>query len=257
MSDSQGSPWFPAKKLGWGWGLPIAWQGWLAFTVYLGLVGAGVVLPVRGAGMLLFLLYNLVLGAAFLEICWLKGGEPTGQLAEEAGFVALRLVALWLLLTGLLGFLTSLSWLGYTNATNPESRFVGISQVLGQLAIMAVAGLVFINTRKVSRVLFSSADDLEVSSSARSIQVVAISVIGIVLIAGSLPGLAIHLVKLFWVLRAGAMAEREAFFSSETFFSVLYESVSLAIGAFLFFRSTWLANRWAGPQEPRLKPDHD
>lgn len=30
--------WFPAKKFGYGWGLPLKWQGWVAF---LGLLGLG------------------------------------------------------------------------------------------------------------------------------------------------------------------------------------------------------------------------
>lgn len=27
--------WFPAKHYGWGWGLPIAWRGWLVFAAFL------------------------------------------------------------------------------------------------------------------------------------------------------------------------------------------------------------------------------
>lgn len=26
--------WFPAKRYGWGWGLPSAWQGWVVLTVW-------------------------------------------------------------------------------------------------------------------------------------------------------------------------------------------------------------------------------
>ena len=33
--------WFPAKRYGWGWGLPVAWQGWLVLAVFFGLVAAG------------------------------------------------------------------------------------------------------------------------------------------------------------------------------------------------------------------------
>lgn len=29
--------WFPAKKYGYGWGLPVKWQGWVAFIGLLGL----------------------------------------------------------------------------------------------------------------------------------------------------------------------------------------------------------------------------
>ena len=26
--------WFPAKRFGWGWGLPLTWQGWLVLGGY-------------------------------------------------------------------------------------------------------------------------------------------------------------------------------------------------------------------------------
>jgi len=40
--------WFPAKRYGWGWGLPARWQGWLVIALYVVLVGAGVVLITPG-----------------------------------------------------------------------------------------------------------------------------------------------------------------------------------------------------------------
>ena len=33
--------WFPAKTYGWGWGLPITWQGWLVFLAALALFACG------------------------------------------------------------------------------------------------------------------------------------------------------------------------------------------------------------------------
>ena len=33
--------WFPSKRYGWGWGLPICWQGWVVFGVYLVLLPLG------------------------------------------------------------------------------------------------------------------------------------------------------------------------------------------------------------------------
>lgn len=52
MPSDQGY-WFPAKRYGWGWGFPIAWQGWLVFGAFLGLLVAGAFLfsslfPPRG-----------------------------------------------------------------------------------------------------------------------------------------------------------------------------------------------------------------
>lgn len=33
--------WFPAKKYGWGWGMPATWQGWLVLGAYLALTLGG------------------------------------------------------------------------------------------------------------------------------------------------------------------------------------------------------------------------
>jgi hypothetical protein len=42
--------WFPAKRYGWGWGLPMTWQGWLVLAAFLALVVAGTFLfPPRKA----------------------------------------------------------------------------------------------------------------------------------------------------------------------------------------------------------------
>ncbi len=34
MTTPQKETWFPAKKNGWGWGKPHAWQGWMVLAVY-------------------------------------------------------------------------------------------------------------------------------------------------------------------------------------------------------------------------------
>ena len=34
--------WFPAKRYGWGWGPPSAWQGWAVLVTYLVLVLGGI-----------------------------------------------------------------------------------------------------------------------------------------------------------------------------------------------------------------------
>ncbi len=35
--------WFPAKRYGWGWGLPSRWQGWVVIAIYAVLLAAGIV----------------------------------------------------------------------------------------------------------------------------------------------------------------------------------------------------------------------
>ena len=34
--------WFPAKRYGWGWGLPVRWQGWVVLAAYAALLYAGI-----------------------------------------------------------------------------------------------------------------------------------------------------------------------------------------------------------------------
>ncbi|WIT13871.1 hypothetical protein PFX98_09670 [Paucibacter sediminis] len=68
--------WFPAKRYGWGWGAPCAWQGWLVIAVFLALLAAGTLLPRAEQAPLLFMAYTAALGVALLAICWLKGEPP-------------------------------------------------------------------------------------------------------------------------------------------------------------------------------------
>ena len=68
--------WFPAKTFGWGWGLPITWQGWLVYAVAAVLLAAGYFIfpPERHIGY--FLAYVWIVVLALVGICWLKGEPP-------------------------------------------------------------------------------------------------------------------------------------------------------------------------------------
>jgi hypothetical protein len=75
--------WFPAKRHGWGWGIPGVWQGWAvlaAFFVFL-LAGAAWVIPSLGA--LVFVGYAIGLCAVLMAICWLKGEPPRWRWGGE------------------------------------------------------------------------------------------------------------------------------------------------------------------------------
>ena len=67
--------WFRAKRYGWGWGLPVAWQGWASLALFFALllVGAWAILPQFGNSF--FLAYAALLVVGLLCVCWLKG-EP-------------------------------------------------------------------------------------------------------------------------------------------------------------------------------------
>ena len=67
--------WFSAKRHGFGWGLPSAWQGWIVLAAFVGLLGLGFLLfpPSRELGSLL--VYAVLLTGSLMAICWFKG-EP-------------------------------------------------------------------------------------------------------------------------------------------------------------------------------------
>jgi len=43
VSNNEKSYWFAAKRYGWGWGLPVTWQGWAVIAAYVAALAAGVV----------------------------------------------------------------------------------------------------------------------------------------------------------------------------------------------------------------------
>lgn len=68
--------WFPAKRYGWGWGLPCAWQGWVVFAAYFVLLMAGLVWFPLPTGPTAFVIYAMVLSLALMAVCYLKGEPP-------------------------------------------------------------------------------------------------------------------------------------------------------------------------------------
>jgi len=68
--------WFPAKRYGWGWGLPATWQGWAVTAAYfvLLLIGVSGIDPERQ--LPLFMAWMIGWSAAFVAVCWWKGERP-------------------------------------------------------------------------------------------------------------------------------------------------------------------------------------
>jgi hypothetical protein len=71
--------WFPAKRYGWGWGVPTAWQGWVVLVLFFALLLVGAVLLLPGQGVSTYLAYTLLLCVLLVAVCWLKGEPPTWQ----------------------------------------------------------------------------------------------------------------------------------------------------------------------------------
>jgi len=66
--------WFPAKKYGFGWGLPNTWQGWAVLLAYVLLIITGNMFLTAAPGHTVWLLpYNLILTLFMVLICWKKG----------------------------------------------------------------------------------------------------------------------------------------------------------------------------------------
>ena len=70
--------WFPARRYGWGWGLPHTWQGWTVLDTYLAiLIGSLFLAMFGGGGTALFGLASIVLATAgLIYVCYKKGEPP-------------------------------------------------------------------------------------------------------------------------------------------------------------------------------------
>ena len=72
--------WFPAKTVGYGWGMPTCWQGRVVVGLYFALLIAGALILLReprNAGY--YFGYMLGLTGVMIFICWLKGENPNGS----------------------------------------------------------------------------------------------------------------------------------------------------------------------------------
>lgn len=76
--------WFPAKRYGWGWGLPTAWQGWATLGAFAALLAVGFVVFPPGAGQhAAFLVYSAGLALVLVAVCWAKGEPPKWRWGQE------------------------------------------------------------------------------------------------------------------------------------------------------------------------------
>ncbi len=68
--------WFPAKRVGWGWGLPIRWEGWLVLVGYVALILCGVYAGGRSRNLLVLLGSIATATVAFVSVVIHKGESP-------------------------------------------------------------------------------------------------------------------------------------------------------------------------------------
>jgi len=74
--------WFPAKKYGWGWGPPSAWQGWVALLASLVVMARAAVtlLPYNPAKFGLVTAGTVVV---LMIICYIKGEPPSWRWGDD------------------------------------------------------------------------------------------------------------------------------------------------------------------------------
>lgn len=75
MDTNKKAIWFPAKRYGWGWSWPCAWQGWIVLIVWLGLL-YGTAFLLMPKHLALGIASTFVLGAALIVVCLIKGETP-------------------------------------------------------------------------------------------------------------------------------------------------------------------------------------
>ena len=72
-------PWFPAKKYGYGWGLPNTWQGWCVLILYFVLCLVGVKWLTNPLYLLpFFMIYIVLISGLLVYVCWKKGEQQKG-----------------------------------------------------------------------------------------------------------------------------------------------------------------------------------
>lgn len=75
--------WFRAKRYGWGWGLPSAWQGWAVLVGFVSLLFAGTRLFPPEREVRSFTIYTFMLSVTMLAICFAKGEPPRWRWGKD------------------------------------------------------------------------------------------------------------------------------------------------------------------------------
>lgn len=83
MPSDDSRYWFPAKRYGWGWGLPATWEGWAVLVGFFALVIVGIFLVPPQRSMVAFAAYIIALTVILTAICWLKGEPPRWRWGDD------------------------------------------------------------------------------------------------------------------------------------------------------------------------------
>ncbi|AOI83245.1 hypothetical protein [Burkholderia cepacia] len=83
MTSTDRKIWFPAKRYGWGWGLPVAWQGWVVLVLFaLGIIASAWLAPPHRSPFA-YAICIVALVALLIAVCWLKGEKPKWRWGKD------------------------------------------------------------------------------------------------------------------------------------------------------------------------------
>jgi len=82
MSLPKEQAWFPAKRYGWGWGIPSRWQGWVVMIAWLlALIGGATALTANHPDW--FVAYAFAISGVLVAICYRKGESPSWRWGDK------------------------------------------------------------------------------------------------------------------------------------------------------------------------------
>jgi hypothetical protein len=76
MEQNKPDYWFAVKLYGWGWGLPVRWQGWVVLALYGGSIDAGIRYMRPQNDVSGFIWWLLISSAILVAIVAWKGERP-------------------------------------------------------------------------------------------------------------------------------------------------------------------------------------
>lgn len=81
MSSTGKRYWFGAKRYGYGWGLPITWEGWVILVLWVigFVIGRRYLVPQNTYAHLAF---ALAMVGLLLSICYAKGQPPRWRFGD-------------------------------------------------------------------------------------------------------------------------------------------------------------------------------
>jgi hypothetical protein len=73
--------WFLAKRYGWGWGLPVTWQGWLATIIYV--VALVITISLLSTQIIALSIALVIESGLMILVCYLKGEPPSWNWGDK------------------------------------------------------------------------------------------------------------------------------------------------------------------------------